>query len=132
MPFRAMLIFFNTYISTLYVRRGVTLMHRSSFKFALILKLVLPFWIVLVFELLLNISEIILCSMSALQVKTVLRLDAQKLLMLFVGTVIYLKRKLCLSKICYNSHDNFAYSNFNFIPCERTISISRLLTILSM
>jgi hypothetical protein len=44
-------------------------MHSFLFKFALVLNSVLLFWKLLVFEILLGIAEILLCSVSVPHVK---------------------------------------------------------------
>jgi hypothetical protein len=54
-------------------------------KFTLALNSVLLFWVTLVFEFLLDISDTFLCSMSVLVVKIVPLLDALQLIMLFAG-----------------------------------------------
>jgi hypothetical protein len=77
-------------------------MHSSLLKFTVTLNSALLFWIPLVFEFLLGISETFLRSMSALLVKIILLLDALQLLMLFIGTQMYLEQKLCLLNIFYN------------------------------
>jgi hypothetical protein len=51
--------------------------------------------------ILLGISEIFLCSLSALQAKCVLLRDARQLLMLLVGTEIFKTKALSLSHISY-------------------------------
>jgi hypothetical protein len=76
-------------------------MYCSSFKFILVLNSVL-FWNLLVFDILLGISETVFCSISALQVKVALLLDAFQLLMLFVGAPTYLEPKLFLLIIFCN------------------------------
>jgi hypothetical protein len=55
-----------------------------------------------VFEVLLGISETFLCPVSALLVKTVLLLDMLQVLMLPIGTLMCLKPKLFLFIISYN------------------------------
>jgi hypothetical protein len=78
-------------------------MHSSSFKLTVALNSALLFWKPLVFEFLLGISGISLCSMSVCSPgKTVLLLDALQLLVLFAGTHVYLEEKLCLLNILYN------------------------------
>jgi hypothetical protein len=63
----------------------------SLFKFTLVLNSVRLFWKLLVFVSLLGISETFLCSMFALQLKTVLLLDVLQLLMLSAGTLVSLE-----------------------------------------
>lgn len=68
------------------------------FKFTFVLDSVL-FLKLLVFRFLLSVAETLLCSLSALRGKIVIQL-----LMLFTGTLIYLKPKLfCLIKF-YTRH----------------------------
>jgi hypothetical protein len=66
------------------------------FKFTLALNSALPFWKLLVSEFLLGISETLLRSTSAPQVKIV------SLLMLFVGTLTYVEPKLFFLIIFHN------------------------------
>jgi hypothetical protein len=63
------------------------------FKFTLVLNSVLMFWKLLVSEFLLGTSDILLCSMSAPQVKIVPLPDVHQLLILFAGTLTYLEPK---------------------------------------
>jgi hypothetical protein len=71
-------------------------------KFTLALNSVLLFWKLLIFEFLLSMSENILDSMSALQVKIVLFLDVFQVLMLFVRVLMYLEPKLFHLIILYS------------------------------
>jgi hypothetical protein len=64
-------------------------MHYFLLESILVLISAFPFWKVLISEFLLGISETLHCSMSALQVKIVLPLDAHQLLMLFARTLTY-------------------------------------------
>jgi hypothetical protein len=77
-------------------------MHCFLLKFTLALYSVLLFWILLVFEFFLGISEILLCSVSAPQAKIVPLLRALQLLMLFAGTLTYSEPKMFSSTIFYN------------------------------
>jgi hypothetical protein len=81
---------------------GIILMHCFLFEFTLVLTTDLLFSKLLVSEFLLSLAENFLCSMSAVLVKIVLLLDAPQLLMLFVGTLTYMKRKLFLVIVFYN------------------------------
>jgi hypothetical protein len=63
----------------------------------------LPFWKLSVFKSLLGVLETFLCSISALQLKTVPLLDAHQLLMLSAGTLMYLKQILFPLVIFYNN-----------------------------
>jgi hypothetical protein len=69
----------------------------SLLKFLLALRSVL-FQKLFVFEFLLGMSETVLCSMSALQIKIVL-LDLLQMLMLFVGTPAYLEPNVSVNHI---------------------------------
>jgi hypothetical protein len=67
------------------------------------LDLVCPsLWETMVFEFLLGALETLLCSVSALQVKTVLLRDSLQLLMLFAGTMRYMEQKNRVLIIFYN------------------------------
>jgi hypothetical protein len=68
-------------------------MHRSLFKVILALNSALLFLKLLVFKFRLGISEIFMCPMSALQIKSVL-LDALQLIMTLVGMLTYLEPKI--------------------------------------
>jgi hypothetical protein len=66
----------------------------------------------LVSEFLLGISETLLCSMSALQVKIVPVLDVHQLLMLSAGTLTYSEPEmftLIIFIICYNCYYYYYY-----------------------
>jgi hypothetical protein len=71
-------------------------MNCSFFKLALILNSVLLFRKLFVFKFLLGISETLLCSVSAPQVKIIPLLDALRLLMFVAGFLTYLEPKLFL------------------------------------
>jgi hypothetical protein len=77
-------------------------MNSLLFKFALVLNSVLLFWKLLVFEFLLGISEILLCTYSVPHVKTVRLLDAHQLLILFAGTLKYSEPRTFPLIIFYN------------------------------
>jgi hypothetical protein len=64
------------------------------FKCTFVLYSVLLFWKLLAFVFLSDLSETLLCPLTAPQSKTVPLLNAQQLLMLFVGTLTYFKQKL--------------------------------------
>jgi hypothetical protein len=68
----------------------------SFFKFTFAINSGILFWKLLLFKYLLSISENFPCSISALQVKTVLLLDALHLIMLFVGMMAYVEPKMFL------------------------------------
>jgi hypothetical protein len=61
-----------------------------------------PFWKFLVFEFLLGISETLLCSMSASQVKIDSLLDVHQLLMLFLESLMYSEPRTVSFIIFYN------------------------------
>jgi hypothetical protein len=71
-------------------------------KFTSVSKSALLFWILLVSEFLLGISEILRCSMSAPRVKMVPLLDVHQLLMLFAETLTYSEAGTFTSVIFYN------------------------------
>jgi hypothetical protein len=77
-------------------------MHSFLLMSTLVLNSPLPFWKLLVSEFLIGISETLLCSMSALQVKIVSLLDVHQLLMLFAGTLTYLEPETFTLIIFYN------------------------------
>jgi hypothetical protein len=82
-------------------------MHPFLLKSTFVLNSALSFWKLLVSEFLLGISENLLCSMSALQVKIVPLLDVHQLLILSAGTLTYLEPEtfsLIIFIICYNSY----------------------------
>jgi hypothetical protein len=83
-------------------------MHFYLYKLTLVLNSVRLFWKLLVFVSLLGTSETFLCSMFALQSKTVLLLDALKLLMLFAGTLISLEDKMTPMNIFYYKQDTYS------------------------
>jgi hypothetical protein len=80
-------------------------MHCFLFKFTVALNSVLLFWKLLVFEFPLGISETLLCSMSAPQVKIVPLLHAYHPLMFFAGTLTYLEPKPLSVIVFYNGPD---------------------------
>jgi hypothetical protein len=82
-------------------------MHFSLFKFTLVLNSVHLFWKRLVFVPLLLNSETLLCYMFALQLKTVLLLDALQHLMLSAGTLISLEDKMFPLFIFYYKQDTY-------------------------
>jgi hypothetical protein len=84
-------------------------MHLSLFKFTLVLNSVL-----LVFVSLLGTSETSLCSVFALQLKTVLLLDALQLLMLSAETSISLEDKMFPMITFYYKHDNSLFVRYQF------------------
>jgi hypothetical protein len=63
--------------------------HFSRLIFAL--NSTLLFLNLLIFDFLLDISEFLICSISALRVRIILPLDAFHLIMLFAGTLMHLK-----------------------------------------
>jgi hypothetical protein len=71
-------------------------------KFSLVSKSALLFWKLLFSELLLDISEISHCSMSAPRVQIVPLLDVHQLLMLFAETLTYSEPGTFSSVIFYN------------------------------
>jgi hypothetical protein len=71
-------------------------MHCSFVKFILVLSSFLLFW------KLLGMLEVLLCSISASQIKIVPLLDALQLLIVFAGALTYLKPELFFSIICYS------------------------------
>jgi hypothetical protein len=79
-------------------------MHCSLVKFTLVPNSVFLFWKQSILEFLLSIAETFRCSVSPVQIKIVLLLDALQLLM-FVGTLAYFEPKLTLLIIRYS--DNF-------------------------
>jgi hypothetical protein len=72
----------------------------SLFTFTLAVNSVL-FWKLLVFKFLLGMSENFVCSVSAVLL-TIILLDALQLLVLFVGTSVYLKVNLFLLITLYD------------------------------
>jgi hypothetical protein len=72
---------------------GDKLIKHREFTFIIIIIIII---IVLVIEFLLSISETFLRSMSVLQIQFVLLLNALHLLMLFTGSLAYLKPELIL------------------------------------
>jgi cytochrome b subunit of formate dehydrogenase len=78
-------------------------MHSSLFKFTLALNSVLLFLKMLVFEFLLGISGIFLCSTSLSSSKNCPSARYASVLMLFVGTLTYLGQKLFLLIVFYSS-----------------------------
>jgi hypothetical protein len=76
-------------------------MNSFLLKSTVVLNSALLFWILLVSEFLLGISETLHCSMSALQVKIVSLLDAHQPLMLFARTLTYSEPETFALIICY-------------------------------
>jgi hypothetical protein len=68
----------------------------------LVTNFALVFWKLLVSEFLLEISEILHCSMFVFHVKTVPLLDAHQLLMLSAGKLMYLEPDTFCLNIFYN------------------------------
>jgi hypothetical protein len=89
-------------------------MHISMFKFTLALNSVRLFWKLLPFVSLLGTSESFLCSVFALQLKTVLLVDVLQLLMLSAGTLMSLEDKMSpLNIFCYK-RDTFTSVRYQF------------------
>jgi hypothetical protein len=80
----------------------------SLFKFTLVLNSVRLYWKLLAFVSLLGTSETFLYSTFALQLKTVLLLDALQLLMLSAGTLISLEDKMFLLNIFYFKQNTYS------------------------
>jgi hypothetical protein len=82
----------------------------SLFKFTLLLNSVRLFCKLLAFVSLLGTSETFLCSVFALQLKTVLLLGVLQLLMLSAGTLISIEDKMFpLNKFYYKQDTYFFY-----------------------
>jgi hypothetical protein len=77
-------------------------MHSFLLMSTLVLNSVFPFCKLLVSEFLISISDTLLCSMSALQVKIVPLLDVHQLLMLSAGMLTYLEPETFTLIIFYN------------------------------
>jgi uncharacterized protein (DUF486 family) len=89
-------------------------MQFSLSKFTVVWNTALPFWKLSVFEFLLGISETFICSVSAVNLKTVLQ-DVHQLLMLSAGTLMYLKQKLFPLVISYNNCGTIHILDINYI-----------------
>jgi hypothetical protein len=104
----------------------MSLLHRSD-KPPLIsyiisgMKYVLVFWNLLVFELLLGISDTFLCPMSTLQVKIGRLLGSLQLIILFVETLKYLEPKLLLFTVFFSGTfliiKILSVFNINIVTC---------------
>jgi hypothetical protein len=90
-------------------------MRFSLFKFTLVLSSDRLFWKLLAFVSLLGTSETLFCSTFALQLKTVLLLDALQLLMLSAGTLISLEDKMFPLIIFYYKQDTYCLYVINLL-----------------
>jgi hypothetical protein len=92
-------------------------MHSFLLKSTVVLNSAFPFWKSLVSEFLLGISETLQCSMSALQVKIIPRLDAHQLLVLFARTLTYSEPETFALINVYNMYKYCYYYYLTFLVC---------------